>query len=218
MKKENYVIFYGIFFIFMLYYFDQIIELNYLTKVLIKLVLIITSFIFGKSFFNMNLDFIKIKKVKNYKSGILISLIAFISIFIGFFIVKNYIDFNILKNDFIVKYQLNGLSFFIASFYLIFINSLLEEYFFRGFIFLNIKNKIKGNVISSLLFSLYHISNFQNWFKKPIILVFALLGLVVAGLLFNYLSFKTKDIYNSYIPHLFADLAIVILGYFIVIH
>jgi len=145
-------------------------------------------------------------------------MISFIGIFIAFFILKDWIDLNSIKNDFINKYQLNGIKFFIASFYLIFINALLEEYFFRGFIFFNIPNRKFAYFFSSFLFSIYHLSNFINWFEQPVVLILPLLGLFIVGILFNYLCSLTEDIFHSYIPHLFADLAIVIIGYFIIIH
>ena len=127
-------------------------------------------------------------------------------------------DLTILKNEFLNKYQLDGIKFFIASFYLIFINSFIEEYFFRGFIFLNLENKKFANLFSSFIFAIYHISNFQNWFTNYFMLIIPLVGLIIGGMIFNYLSTINEDIYNSYIPHMLADLSLVIIGYFLIIH
>ncbi|MGM0378387.1 MAG: CPBP family intramembrane glutamic endopeptidase [Bacillota bacterium] len=215
MKKEFFVIFFTILFISILYMFDQIFKINYLNKVIIKLVLMIISFLILKFIYNSKMNFIKIKNFKNYKSGIYVSVFTFLIIFIGFFIIKDFLNLTKIKNDFFYKYNLKGISFFIASFYLIFINALLEEYFFRGFILQNFRNKKFASVFSALSFSIYHLANFINWFSNKLILIFPLIGLFIAGLLFNFLAKKTKDIYNSYIPHLFADLSIVIIGYYI---
>jgi membrane protease YdiL (CAAX protease family) len=95
-------------------------------------------------------------------------------------------------------------------------NALLEEYFFRGFIFFNLENKYFAYTFSALAFSIYHISNFKNWFTDNLLIIIPLVGLFLSGILFNYLDSKSKDIYNSYIPHFAADLAIVIIGYFII--
>lgn len=215
MKKEFFVTFFTILFIFILYIFDQTFKIAYLNKVIIKVTLIAISFLILKFMYKSNLKFLKIKQLKNYKSGIYLSIFTFFIIFIGFFIIKDFLNLTKIKNDFFYKYNLKGISFFIASFYLIFINALLEEYFFRGFILQNFNNKKFASVFSALSFSIYHLANFKSWFSNKYILIFPLIGLFIAGLLFNFLAKKTKDIYNSYIPHLFADLSIVIIGYYI---
>lgn len=218
MKKHFFIIIYSIFFVAALYFVDQILEISYFYKVLFKVLLILLSLVISKYVFSMSLNYLKPKKLSEYKSGIYLSIISFISIFIVFFLLKDWIDLNSIKSDFINKYQLGGIKFFIASFYLIFINAFLEEYFFRGFIFFNIHNRKFAYFFSSILFSIYHLSNFINWFEQPIILALPLVGLFIVGIIFNYLCSLTDDIFNSYIPHLFADLAIVIIGYFIIIH
>ena len=218
MKKQFFIIIYSLFFVIALFFVDQIFEISYFYKVLFKISLILFSIIISKNFFAIHFNYLKPKNINRYKIGIYLSLISFAGIFIAFFILKNWIDFNSIRSDFIHKYQLDGVKFFIASFYLIFINAFLEEYFFRGFIFFNILNKKFAYIYSSFLFSIYHLSNFLNWFDRPIILVIPLVGLLIVGFLFNYLCSLTQDIYHSYIPHLFADLAIVIIGYFIIIH
>jgi membrane protease YdiL (CAAX protease family) len=119
-------------------------------------------------------------------------------------------------DEFKNKYELTGFKFFAASAYLVVVNAFLEEYFFRGFIFFNIKNRNLAYVFSSLAFSIYHISNFKNWFSNDFLVILPLGGLILSGVLFNYLDEKSGDIYNSYIPHFFADLAIVIIGFFII--
>lgn len=218
MKKHFFIIIYSIFFVATLYFVDQILEISYFYKVLFKVFLILLSFIFSKYIFGMSFKYLKPKRLSKYKIGIYLSIIGFMSIFIAFFLLRNWIDLNSIKSDFINKYQLNGIKFFIASFYLIFINAFLEEYFFRGFIFFNFSNRKFAYFFSSFLFSVYHLSNFINWFEKPIILVLPLVGLFIVGIIFNYLCSLTEDVFHSYIPHLFADLAIVIIGYFIIIH
>ncbi len=218
MKKDKYIVIFSVLFIVSLYFIDQILQVSYFYKVIFKLFMIATSYLVGKNFFNMSFDFLRFKKIKNYKKGIILSILTFSIIFIGFFIINNFMDLDILKSEFINKYKLTGYKFFIASFYLVIINSFIEEYFFRGFIFLNYKNRKIGNILSSITFSIYHISNFQNWFDNKLLLILPIISLVIAGMIFNYLVSITDDIYNSYIPHMFADLSIVIIGYFIIIH
>jgi membrane protease YdiL (CAAX protease family) len=86
----------------------------------------------------MTITYLKPKNLSEYKIGIYLSIIGFLGIFIVFFLLKDWIDLKSIQRDFINKYQLGGLKFFVASFYLVFINAFIEEYFFRGFIFFNI--------------------------------------------------------------------------------
>lgn len=216
MNKKTFIIIYTLIFIGTLYFIDSVLELDYFFKVLIKLSFIFFSIILGK-FYKVNFDFLKFKTLKTYKLGVWLSIFTFLVIFLGFFIVKNFIDLDALKSDFLIKYNLGGIKFFIASFYLVFINSFIEEYYFRGFIYKNIDEKKFAHIFSSISFAIYHLSNFQNWFDNIFILIIPLAGLIIAGLLFNYLTSKSKDIYNSYIPHMFADLSIIIIGYFLII-
>lgn len=215
MKNNTFIITFTIVFISVLYFVDAILTFSYASKVATKVILLVLSFVLGKKI-GLDFTFLKFKGIKQYKKGIIFSVISFSSITIGFFIIKSFLDIPTLVNEFTNKYELVGLSFLIASIYLVFINSFLEEFFFRGFIFLNMKNKYLAYGFSSVAFSIYHISNFQNWFNNNLIIVFPVIGLILSGLIFNYLDHENKDIYNSYFPHLFADLAIVIIGFLII--
>lgn len=209
-QKKNKI--YGLIFIILLFLADQVLHLSYDLKVLLKVVLVLCSFVCltKKDFKYYTLRNFKRSK---YKYGLFLSILAFIGIFITYFIVSEYMDLSQIKHDFIHKYQLTGIRFFIASFYLIFINAFLEEYFFRGFLFLNTDQSFYSSLYSACLFSFYHLANFIQWFKRPILLLIPLIGLIIVGLIFNELCKKSQDVFHSYIPHLFADLAIVIIGY-----
>ena len=214
MKKNIFITAFTIIFVSILYYVDVALELSYFLKVLIKIGLLIGSFILGK---RIGLDFSFLKPTrKAYKKGLAVSVLAFTAIIIGFLVVRNYLDYQVMIDEFKNKYQLTGFKFFAASAYLVVVNAFLEEYFFRGFIFFNLKNRKFAYIFSSSAFSIYHISNFKNWFSNDLLVFLPLAGLFLSGLLFNYLDEKSGDIYNSYIPHFFADLAIVIIGFFII--
>jgi membrane protease YdiL (CAAX protease family) len=215
MKKNIFVVTFTIFFVVTLYYVDAALKLNYLNKVLIKIGLIGLSYIIGR-IISLDFSYLKPQKTKTYRNGLIVSIVAFSAVVIGFLIIRNYLDYQVMIDEFKNKYELTGIKFFIASIYLVVFNAFLEEYFFRGFIFFNLSNKYAAYTFSSLAFSIYHISNFKNWFTNDWLVIVPLGGLILSGILFNYLDSKSKDIYNSYIPHFTADLAIVIIGYFII--
>jgi membrane protease YdiL (CAAX protease family) len=215
MKKNMFVVTFTIVFVVILYYVDAALRLNYLNKVFIKIGLIALSFFIGRAI-GLDFSFLKPKKTKVYRKGFIVSIIAFSAVIIGFLVIRNYLDYQVMIDEFKNKYELTGIKFFIASIYLVVFNAFLEEYFFRGFVFFNLNNRKFAYVFSSLAFSIYHISNFKNWFTNDLLIIIPLVGLFLSGVLFNYLDSKSKDIYNSYIPHFTADLAIVIIGYFII--
>ncbi len=108
----------------------------------------------------------------------------------------------------------NETTFLLAFAYIMFGNSLVEEYFFRGVVFRNAwdMSAIFAYILSALMFSLYHITIFGTWFSG-FVLWLALFGLFVGGLFFAWLYKKTGGIWWAWIFHIFADLTILWIGY-----
>ncbi len=69
-------------------------------------------------------------------------------------------------------------------------------------------------IYPSILFSLYHIAIFITWFH-PILFILVFLGLAFAGWLFSYVNTLSKNFLNSYIIHIFADIALMVIGYYV---
>ncbi|MBZ9635369.1 CPBP family intramembrane metalloprotease [Clostridium sp. FP1] len=98
--------------------------------------------------------------------------------------------------------------------YITFGNSFLEEYFFRGFYLLKsyeLKSKKFAYIYSSLLFGVYHIAIFKTWFNSGLVGL-ALIGLISIGFIFNWLDTRSKNFINSWLVHILADSAIIIIG------
>lgn len=72
-------------------------------------------------------------------------------------------------------------------------------------------NKKLAYIFSALLFSIYHVSIFKTWFNW-IVIALALTGLFIGGIIFNAINVKAKSIVNSWIIHIFADIAIILIG------
>ena len=49
--------------------------------------------------------------------------------------------------------------------------------------------------------------------NKPLMLLLALIGLAIGGLLFDYVDSKNENIYHSWVIHMFADFAIMTIWY-----
>lgn len=98
--------------------------------------------------------------------------------------------------------------------HIVVVNSFLEEFFFRGFLFRNLYlggKKVYAYVFSSVLFALYHIGIFGSWFS-PAMVCFCLAGLVVAGLFFCEVDRRCQNIYGGWLIHLGANVGINLIG------
>lgn len=105
-------------------------------------------------------------------------------------------------------------NFLRVAIYISFVNSFLEEFFFRGFAYLKLKDKmpkIGATVISATAFSIYHYTMVKGW-ASPILVALGLLGLFLSGIIFNIINDKNDNIYSSYAVHVFANLAINTIG------
>ena len=91
-------------------------------------------------------------------------------------------------------------NFLWVSLYISFVNSLLEEFFFRGFAFLVLRRYAGERfacVFSALSFALYHTAMMLGWFP-PLLFLLALAGLTAGGVLFNLLDARAGTIFPSF--------------------
>jgi uncharacterized protein len=201
-----------------LYFIEQVILVNYAVKTGAKILL----FILIPLIYIRYIKKISLKESLNFKRtdkghmklGILFGLISFGIVLAAYFILKSYIDFQGILDEMQTKSKITVQNFLSIGLYITFINSFLEEFFFRGFIFLNLYKlnmKKTAYIYSSLLFGLYHIGIFKNWFN-PYLMGLALLGLISVGFIFDYLDTKSDNFTNSWINHILADSAIILIG------
>jgi len=100
-----------------------------------------------------------------------------------------------------------------VALYISFVNSLLEEFFFRGFAYLTLARQMRGaSLFSAVAFALYHTAMMLGWFP-PVIFLLALAGLTVGGLIFNWLNAHDGSIYTSWLVHMFANFATNTVGF-----
>ena len=139
---------------------------------------------------------------------------VYIIILVGYFLGKNIIDFSNVTSNLTEGMGITVNNFIFVSLYIAFINSLLEEFFFREFGFITLKKYTSRNtayIVSSILFAIYHIGMLVGMFSFCVITIL-LLGLVVGGCVFNYLNESKGNIYPSWFVHMFANLAINTIG------
>lgn len=195
---------------------DAIIQPGYFIKSIIKIALFLILPIFF-SFFNNDFN---IKPLfKPNKKGMLVAFALGITIYLvvlfAFLLFRNVFDFAALTTNLTATTGVNKANFIWVALYIFFANSLLEEFFFRGYAFLTLKrisNKKLAYIFSAGAFSIYHIAMMIGWFS-PIVVLLAILGLFIGGIIFNYFNEKYDNIYLSWLIHMFANFATNTIGF-----
>ena len=133
----------------------------------------------------------------------------------GYFLVSPYFDFSQIAGALTKNVGVTKDNFLYVSIYISFANSFLEEFFFRGFVFANLK-QLSGRKLayqfSAGAFSLYHVAMMIGWFA-PVLFLLVMVGLVIGGMLFNWLNERLDTIYCSWLTHMFANFAINTIGF-----
>lgn len=216
--KKTYIILASLAACIILYFVEQVLAVDYITKTVAKLILfIVIPFVYIK--------FVKKTSIKGglnlrkfetstFKLGLILGAMSFTVIIAAYFIFRGYIDFNNIVQELQSKSKITPLNFLGIGLYITIGNSFLEEFFFRGFIFLNLFNqgsKKLAYIYSSVMFGVYHIAIFKTWFN-PLLIGLVLFGLISVGIIFDWLDTKTENFINSWLVHILADSAIIIIG------
>jgi membrane protease YdiL (CAAX protease family) len=218
-RKSISIIIITIIMILLMYVLDQVLQVSYLMKTSIKLIFlsvipIIYLFITRESWLRNTFS----KPLLAYrKITLALSLVVFIGILAVFVLLKEQLDVGSLMSDLVDKYGINKGNFLFVGIYITVFNSFFEEFFFRGFIFLNLINeghRLLAYLFSSIAFALYHIAIFLTWFS-PWVFLLALTGLSIGGLIFNCLDHKPRSILGSWMVHASADVAIILIGFYL---
>ena len=196
---------------------DSVIRPEYLIKSFIKIILFsIMPFIYSRYDKELNLSSLfKIKSKKEIIIAILSGGAIFIFILGAYFIIGNFFDFSNVTSSLSNNLGINNNNFIFVAIYISFINSLLEEFFFRGFAFLKLKEVATRKfayIFSSLAFAFYHVAMMIGWFDISLFIL-TIVGLFVGGLIFNYFNEKYKNIYVTWLIHMFANFAINYIGF-----
>lgn len=217
-KLYLYIIIIGIIICALFYTIEQFLEVSYLFTTIWKVILFGVIPYGLYYFFNKVSSFKLIKVNRNdnsIKTGLLLGGLVLAIIWGTYFIVKSYIDLDLIANELMGSNLITPKNYPFVALYITFGNSFLEEFFFRGFIFLQLHAlgyKKVAYIFSALLFAIYHVAIFKTWFSLWLILL-AVIGLFIGGIIFNYIDYKSKSIINSWLVHICADIAIIVIGF-----
>ncbi len=197
---------------------DAVIKPDYALKSFIKIILFLLIpllyFVLNKNETKNFKKLFGISRKTVIKSSI-IGVLIYAVILAGYFLTKGFIDYSNVADGLTKNHGVNGGNFVYVSLYISLINSFLEEFFFRGFGFITLKEhtgKRCAYLFSSALFAFYHTGMlaimFDLWLL-PLLFV----GLFVGGCIFNYLNETSESIYTSWAVHMFANFSINTVGF-----
>lgn len=149
-------------------------------------------------------------------AGITIGLLMFLAILIMYWLFLRYwIDISFVREKLEQVGSIDRQAFVLGGTYFILINALIEEYFWRWFIYSRweklVSNKL-AVLFSALSFTLHHaigLAAFVNWR----IVIFASLAVFVAGAVWSEYYRRYRSIWSNYFSHAVADLALHIVAW-----
>lgn len=199
-------------------FIDGVFSANYIQKSIFKIIVFMLLPLFYLKKHNNLHEIKKIFKISKDNHSILKSLTLGFAVYLliigSYFTIGSYFDFNQITSSLESGIGVNRNNFIFVALYISFINSLLEEFFFRGYAFIYLKKyttKKVAYVFSSLAFAIYHVAMMITWFDF-ILIALLIFSLFVSGVIFNFLDDKSETIYNSWFVHMFANFSINTIG------
>ena len=195
---------------------DGIIQPDYWIKSAFKILLFLALPMFYSTVDkDLNIRKLFVGNKKGFKMALALCIPVFAVILVAYFLFKDIFDFSRVTSALTGNIGVDAGNFIYVAIYISFVNSLLEEFFFRGFAFIALKNVYSRKFaycFSAICFSFYHIAIMTGWFSLPVFII-TLAGLFVGGIIFNFLNEKSNNIYTSWFVHMFANFAINIIGF-----
>jgi membrane protease YdiL (CAAX protease family) len=167
--------------------------------------------------------FLFIESEKNNKRSFLFGLasgLIFLAAILGvYFSWQDYFQqYAYLIKEKVENLGISGVKFLVFAVFLSLIHSFIEEYYWRSFVFRGLLGLVKfwpAMIIAGAGFALHHYLLLSQFFPWPIVVLF---GTIVgaAGAWWSWVYSKTNSLLGAWISHVFSDLAVMIVAYFLI--
>ena len=151
----------------------------------------------------------------NLLPGILIGLLMSAVILAGYYILlRRFID----PAPLLAKVDSLGLLkyYWIMAVFISLLHSFFEEYYWRGFLLSELRNWISTPLLlcllSGFIFGIHHTFAMLSLFPLPLVFL-CVLGTMLAGVIWSWMRIRGQSIWDCYISHVLADLAVMWIGY-----
>ncbi|MBQ7766992.1 MAG: CPBP family intramembrane metalloprotease [Lachnospiraceae bacterium] len=198
---------------------ESVLQPGYIWKSVIK----ITMFFGSVVLFYLIFKDEKIKGhfiIKNKKAFAVSSVIALLTIGVilgAYALIQDYVDSNQIQDSLLNKEKVSVDNFLYVALYISAVNSFLEEIFFRGLLFLQVKKlgyRQLAYHLSAICFAIYHIGIVTSWFNLWVFFLVIFL-LYVAGVILNFAAEKCDSFLGSWVIHIAANIGINAIGCFV---
>jgi CAAX protease family protein len=108
--------------------------------------------------------------------------------------------------------------FLLGALYWCTVNSILEEYVWRWFVFTRCETLVPrfwAVVAAGLFFTLHHVLALAYYFDWRVTVIGSL-GVFIGGATWSWLYLRWRNIYAAYVSHVFADLGVFGIGWYLV--
>ncbi|AMQ05551.1 hypothetical protein AZE41_06265 [Sporosarcina psychrophila] len=150
--------------------------------------------------------------LKYFTVGLISGVISLVAIYGAVALLHNLVfDLGELK-QILVEWNFTGSILFWLIIFLIFINPVLEELYWRDVMYKRLIDRVGAAqtiMITSFFYSLYHLVPLFSIFTFPFNFI-AVIPVFIAGLMWGYFRYKLNSISASIISHILADLGIML--------
>lgn len=161
---------------------------------------------------SLRLNYKKHLNLNSFTVGLVSGVSCLVAIYGAVALLHNLIfDLNELKQV-LVEWNFTGSILFWLIIFLIFINPVLEELYWREVMYKRLIERVGAAqtiMITSFFYSLYHLVPLIFIFSFPFNFI-AVIPVFIAGLMWGYFRYKLKSISASIISHILADLGIML--------
>ena len=218
-NKKQYVIISSVLCALVMAFVDGVLQPSYFMKSVAKLTLFLLPALGYYMQFGAWEDLKALFRLKKWELVIALALgfSALIVITGGYFIIDRYFDLDAIILERTSQGGVSAENFAWVSIYIALVNSMLEEFFFRGYAFLNLKaltSRPFAYILSGVLFAVYHFG--MLGVGATILVSLVAMGLLfVSGLILNALNERSGSILTSWLLHMCANLAINAVGFYV---
>ena len=149
---------------------------------------------------------------KSILVGCISGLICLAAIYGTIYFLENSV-FNLTElRELLIEWNFTGANVFWLVLILIIINPILEEIYWREFMFGELESKLGATIsisITAFFYSLYHSMSVYFIFSFPFNIL-AVLPVFLAGVMWGFFRYKLKSIIAPIISHVLADLGIML--------
>jgi membrane protease YdiL (CAAX protease family) len=198
--------------------FDDVADPSYLAKQLLRIpFLVVIPYLWLRHRNPTNLEELRPKRVtfRDVRISVWSGLVVYVGAIGGYAIIYLFSDASSITTE-LMATGITRSNILYVGIYMSFVNAYVEEFFFRGVLHQPFQDTspIKGYLVTSGLWALFHLGIVSVYFE-PLLLISLLIGMMIVGSFLVFVNRYGRGLMNSYLVHVFADLAMFSIGLYL---